>query len=193
MTVWIGNFAACREYGFEEKDEKMTDKGKNVDSVKNDLIFLLLKAGMFAALLAVTFWFVFGIYRCSDDVMSPAFKDGDLVVYYRMQKQYHPSDTVVIEKNEKKQIRRIVAGAGDQVDMTEEGLKINGNLQQEKGIFCEIFPLEGGIMFPVTIGEGEYFVLGDNRIKAEDSRIYGVVSNREIQGSVITLIRRRGL
>lgn len=48
-------------------------------------------------------------------------------------------------------------------------------------------------MFPVTIGEGEYFVLGDNRIKAEDSRIYGVVSNREIQGSVITLIRRRGL
>lgn len=101
MTVWIGNFAACREYGFEEKDEKMTDKGKNVDSVKNDLIFLLLKAGMFAALLAVTFWFVFGIYRCSDDVMSPAFKDGDLVVYYRMQKQYHPSDTVVIEKNEK--------------------------------------------------------------------------------------------
>ena len=138
------------------------------------------------------FLFVFGIYRCDDNMMAPAFKDGDLAVYYRLQNVYQSSDIVVVEKNREMQIRRIVAVSGDSVEITADGLKVNGYLQQESGIYMETLPYTEGISFPLTVGEDEYFVLGDNRTNAKDSRIYGTVSKEEIKGTVITLLRHRG-
>lgn len=167
------------------------EKEKEI-SIKEDLLFLVLKILIFIALLAVTFLFIFGICRISDNMMSPAFKDGDLAVYYRLQKEFQPSDTVVMEKDGDVQVRRIIAAAGDEVNLTEEGLEINGYLQQESGIYTETLPYTEGISFPITLEENEYFVLGDNRSEAKDSRIYGVVKKEEIKGTVITLLRHRG-
>lgn len=161
-------------------------------SIKEDVIFLLLKIAIFLILLLIMFLFVFGIYRCDDNMMAPAFKDGDLAVYYRLQNVYQSSDIVVVEKNREMQIRRIVAVSGDSVEITADGLKVNGYLQQESGIYMETLPYTEGISFPLTVGEDEYFVLGDNRTNAKDSRIYGTVSKEEIKGSVIVLLRHRG-
>ncbi|EJT6492965.1 signal peptidase I [Clostridium perfringens] len=171
----------------------MSEKNLKQDTIKDELLFLILKIAIFIALLSITFLFIFGIYRCNNNMMSPAYKDGDLAIYYRLQKDYKPLDTVVVEKDGEKQIRRIIAKAGDAVDITDKGLKINGYFQQENEIYTETFPYKEGILFPVTIGEGEYFVLGDNRTNAKDSRIYGTVKEKEIKGLVMTLIRKRGL
>lgn len=170
----------------------MKQEEKKEISVKDDVLFLVVKIFIFVGLLAILFLFIFGICRCSDDMMSPAFKDGDLAVFYRLQKEFQPSDTIVIEKDGETQVRRIIAKAGDEVDLTEDGLKINGYLQQEKEIYAETLPYTEGISFPITVKEGEYFVLGDNRTNAKDSRIYGTVKQEEIKGVVITLLRRRG-
>lgn len=167
-------------------------KQEKETSIKEDLLFLGLKIFIFVALLAVTFFFIFGICRISDNMMDPAFKDGDLAVYYRLQKEFHPSDAVVLEKNGKTQVRRIIAVAGDTVNLTEEGLEINGYLQQEQDIYTKTLPYKEGIAFPVTVGQDEYFVLGDDRTSAEDSRMYGMIKKEEIKGTVITLLRRRG-
>lgn len=161
-------------------------------SIKEDVLFLLLKIAIFLILLLIMFLFVFGIYRCDDNMMAPAFKDGDLAVYYRLQNVYQSSDIVVVEKNREMQIRRIVAVSGDSVEITADGLKVNGYLQQESGIYMETLAYTEGISFPLTVGEDEYFVLGDNRTNAKDSRIYGTVSKEEIKGTVITLLRHRG-
>ena len=171
--------------------EEMTEQKKSA-SLKEDILFLVLKLLIFLVLIAVMIFFVFGIYRCSDNMMSPAFKDGDLAIYYRLQKEVHPSDTVIIEKDGETQIRRIIAKPGDSVEITADGLKINGYLQQETGIYTETLPYTEGISFPITLEENEYFVLGDNRSEAKDSRIYGVVKKEEIKGTVITLLRHRG-
>lgn len=170
----------------------MKQEEKKEISVKDDVLFLVVKIFIFVGLLAILFLFIFGICRCNDDMMSPAFKDGDLAVFYRLQKEFQPSDTIVIEKDGETQVRRIIAKAGDEVDLTEDGLKINGYLQQEKEIYAETLPYTEGISFPITVKEGEYFVLGDNRTNAKDSRIYGTVKQEEIKGVVITLLRRRG-
>lgn len=161
-------------------------------TIKEDVLFLVLKAAVFLILLAIMFLFVFGICRCSDNMMAPAFKAGDLVIYYRLQKEYKPSDMVVIEKDGEMQIRRIVAKSGDRVDITAERLEINGYIQQETGIYTETLPYTEGITFPLTLGKDEYFVLGDNRTIAKDSRIYGTVERGEVKGMVITLLRHRG-
>lgn len=170
----------------------MKKENQRQASIKDDILFLVLKITIFIALLAVTFMVIFGICRCSDNMMSPSFKDGDLAIYYRLQKDYQPSDTVVIEKDGEVQIRRIIAKSGDEVNMTADGLKINGYLQQETNIYTETLPYTEGISFPITVGEDEYFVLGDNRTNAKDSRIYGTVKKEEIKGTVIALLRRRG-
>ena len=169
----------------------MTEQKKSA-SLKEDILFLVLKLLIFLVLIAVMIFFVFGIYRCSDNMMSPAFKDGDLAIYYRLQKEFRPSDTVIIEKDGETQIRRIIAKPGDSVQITADGLKINGYLQQETGIYTETLPYTEGISFPITLEENEYFVLGDNRSEAKDSRIYGAVKKEEIKGTVITLLRHRG-
>ncbi|MDU8846721.1 signal peptidase I [Clostridioides difficile] len=169
-------------------------KNKEIkNSIKGDLLFLGLKIIIFLSILSMAFLFVFGIFRCNDDTMSPVFKDGDLAVYYRLQKDYQTTDAIVIEKDGECQIRRIIAKEGDTVDITDKGLKINGYLQQESGIYTETLPYKEGIQFPITLGKDEYFVLSDNRTNAKDSRIYGTVKEKEIKGFIMTLIRRRGL
>ena len=167
-------------------------KEENRNLIKQEFIFLILKAIGFVGFLAITFLLIFGISRCNDNMMSPALKDGDIAVYYRLEKEYSPTDVVVLEKDGEIQVRRIIAKGGDKVDITENGLLINGYAQQEKDIFTDTLPYTEGITFPITLKKDEYFVLGDNRSQAKDSRIYGAVKAKEIKGSVITLIRRRG-
>ena len=163
------------------------------DSIKDDLLFLLMKIAILAILLIITFVFIFGISRCNDNSMSPSFKDGDLAIYYRLQKDYNIGDVVVVEKDDEVQIRRIIAKAGDKVEITEDGMKINGYLQNEINIYEETLPYVEGVTFPLEVLENEYFVLGDSRSNAKDSRIYGTVKKEEIKGGVMTLIRRTGL
>lgn len=166
---------------------------KRKDSIKNDVWFLLIKIGFLAVLLIITFSFIFGISRCSDNSMNPSLKEGDLAFYYRLQKEYNVSDVIVIEKDDEVQIRRIIAKSGDKVDITEEGLKINGYLQKEKNIYEETLPYLEGITFPIVVPDNEYFVLGDDRNNTKDRRIYGTIKKEEIKGGVMSFIRRRGL
>lgn len=171
----------------------MKEKNVKKNPLIQDILLLLLKVGILAAVFAVLFLFVFGIARCGDPSMSPAVKDGDLVLYYRLDKDYVQNDVVVYKRNGNTEIRRIAAVAGDTVDISEEGLIINGSLQQESGIYEDTQRYEEGIEFPVTLQEGEIFLLGDAREHSTDSRIYGPVKASDTEGTVITIVRRRGI
>jgi signal peptidase I len=86
-----------------------------------------------------------------------------------------------------------VAQGGDVVDLNEEGqLLVNGNVQQEE-IFYETEAPVSGQAFPYTVEEGSYFILCDYRTASVDSRTYGAVSKNDLDGKVITLLRRRGI
>lgn len=173
--------------------DKLQDNKNKKTSLKNDIIFLLFKIFIFIAIFVVIFFFIFGIARSGDQAMYPSIKDGDVAVYYRLQNNFVAGDVVVVKKGDTTEIRRIVAVPFDTVDITEDGLKINGYLQQESGIYAETLPYVEGIKFPLKLGANEYFVLADKRTNTMDSRIYGAVYKNEIKGSVITLIRRRGI
>ena len=162
------------------------------EKIRKEVKFLLGRIFIFLFILWIMFFQLFGIMRCEDSMMEPAFHNGDLAIYNRMQKKYDIEDTIVIKKDGKLQVMRIIAAQGDKVDMTKDGIKINGYLQRQNEMDTKTFPYKEGITFPITVKKDEFFVLGDNREHSTDSRIYGTVKKAEIKGNIITLLRRRG-
>ena len=157
-----------------------------------DIIYLLAKIGVIVLVVFALFTFVFGLIPVTDDDMDPAFHPGDLTMVYRLDKRYKQFDAIAVYVDGEPQIRRVVAVPGDTVDMSPDGLMINGSLQQEPSNDARTLPYEEGIAFPITLAEDEIFVLGDARQGAEDSRVYGAVKKSDTLGKVMALLRRRG-
>ena len=163
-------------------------------SVLRDMVFLLMKIAVIVIAFVALFTFLFGFERHQEPSMAPSIKDGDLVVFYRYTKiGFLPQDVIVLTHNGQRQVRRVIAIAGDIVDITEDGLKVNGALQQEQDIYLKTERYEDGVYFPLSVPDGYVFVLGDSRPGATDSRIYGPVSIDDTLGKVMAVIRRRNI
>ena len=160
-------------------------------SVFHDLGMLALKIGVFIVIAIILFTFVYGFHYNSEPGMNPAIKDGDLVLYYRLNKDYDARDLALVNFGGETQVRRVIASAGDTVDITADGLFINGSLQQEQEIFEDTELYIDGPPFPMTIGPNQIFVLGDSREHATDSRLYGPIDKEDTLGKAITILRRR--
>ncbi|MCL2775515.1 MAG: signal peptidase I [Oscillospiraceae bacterium] len=163
------------------------------NSLLREMAALFVKIAVISGIAVILFTFVYGLYYNVDPDMNQSVKDGDLAMYYRWDKNYHAGDLVVLTFQGNKQIRRVIASSGDTVDITEDGLIINGALQQEQGIYQKTQRYADGVSFPVTLGEGQIFVLGDARTNAVDSRVYGPVNVGDTHGKVIAVLRRRNL
>lgn len=176
-----------------EKPEEPSkpSKKQEADAFWKDFLFLIMKIGFICLFFYAIFSFLFGITRVKDMEMTSSVREGDIVVYNRLEKDYLWWDCVAVEYNGQVQIRRVVATGGDTVDITEEGLKVNGYLQSERYITEQTRRYAEGIEFPITLAEGQIFVLGDARYDATDSRIYGPLNVKDTLGKVMLVVRRR--
>lgn len=158
-----------------------------------EILYLLIKIAAVLVIAAALFTFVFGAIRYNDENMAPAIREGDLVFFYRLDKDYIAADELLMKYNGAWQIQRVVAVAGDTVDISGEGLLINGALQQESYVYTDTLRYESEVEFPLTLAEGEVFVLSDDRENAADSRIFGPVRIADTYGTVAAVFRRRNL
>lgn len=175
----------------EVQEQENQEIKKVQPSLMQDILALLIKIFLVLTLFSLVFTFIFGIFTSEDLTMRPAVQDADIIIYYRLTNDYKESDLIVLEYEGKQQIRRVIAIAGDTVDITDEGLFINDHIiidqnNQETLLYTE------GVEFPLTVPEDHVFVLGDNRMDALDSRMYGTVAIEDVLGRVSTLIRHRG-
>lgn len=158
-----------------------------------DILAFLTKLAVIALAAWVLLGWVFGLAVMEGEDMYPRLRDGDLMLYYRLQKEYHIGDVVTFTRDGTRYTARIVAQGGDTVDMTAEGtLLVNGSAQSEE-IFYLTQPAEEGTALPCTLPEDSFFLLGDFRTQATDSRHYGPVTREELDGKVITIVRRRSI
>lgn len=140
---------------------------------------------------ALIFTFLYGFHRVTEPSMSPMVKTGDLTLFYRLNKKYEIGDMLLLDFQGERYIQRVVAKAGDTVDIEEGNLVVNGSIQQEPEIYQETWRYDNSITFPLTVGANQVFVLGDARDGATDSRIFGAVDVENTLGRAITVIRRR--
>ena len=163
-------------------------------SQMRSLHFSLLSIMIIIILVWLMLGVVFGIMKAPSNDMSPRIDYGDLILYFRMDNKYDINEVVVLNKNDTVYLGRVIAVGGDIVNITDEGnLIVNGNVLNEPRIFYSTPRYENYEDFPQTVPEGEYFILVDRREGGEDSRYYGMVTSKEIKGSVVTLIRRNNL
>ena len=122
--------------------------------------------------------------------MEPMLQDGDNLIVDKI--TYHfkaPQrfDIIVFPfqyKEDTYYIKRIIGLPGETVQITGEGtIDIDGEVLEE-GYGREVIRDPGNAYSPVTLGEDEYFVLGDNRNNSSDSRSssVGLIHRKDIIG-----------
>ena len=152
-----------------------------------------LKAIVIVALGYALLNYVFGFAAMNGESMYPRVRDGDLLIFYRLPDTLSIGDVVTFTRDGTRYVGRIVAKGGDKVEITSEGrLLINDNAQTEE-IFYATQPHENDPAYPLQISEQSLFLLCDMRTNAVDSRDYGEVRLDELDGKVITVLRRRGI
>lgn len=158
---------------------------------------LIVTALALAVCVIGTFGFLIGIDRVSGNSMYPYLNYGDWVVYSRqLGSGIHRDEVVVFEKNGENLVKRVAGLPGDTVEISETGgrVVVNGIEVQENYVTLtgssgkETASRMGQ---PLTVMDGQYLMLGDNRgisIDSRDSRI-GTVPRENILGKVILVIR----
>ena len=123
----------------------------------------------------------------SGNSMEPTLKNRELLllnkINYRKDniKRY---DIVVIKRDNKEIIKRVIGLPGETVEYRNNTLYINGH--EEKNKYNEDtndFTLKE-ICNCDVIPENQYLVLGDNRKVSADSRMFGLFDKKEIEGNV---------
>ena len=177
-------------------DEDRQGSNDNTALIRGHIYSALLRTAALAVVLILIDLYLFGALTVPDNDMFPQIRAGDLAVYYK-QGSLARKDAVIYKTHEGLKAGRIAAAPGDTVSRTDTGLlEINGilqTIQEREGIFYGTEISAVGSEYPVKLEAGEYFILGDNRSSAVDSRIAGIVSSDDIQGVVFILIRRQGV
>jgi signal peptidase I len=115
----------------------------------------------------------------SGDSMMDTLHDGDNLIVDKLSYRFSEPDRfdIVIfpyrHAEETYYIKRIIGLPGETVQIDEEGkIYINGEVLEES-YGREIIKEEhrGIASHPITLGEDEYFVMGDNRNNSSDSRL----------------------
>ena len=186
--------------GQPRSDEQLKKKLRRSERSVRDYQYFLLRLIILLLLLWVLFFKLIGVIRMPTGDMYPRIDAGDLVMFYRLDTNPNAQDVVALRRTvptlsgEQTMVLRVVAVAGDTVEVTETGfLKINGNVMDERNIFYPTPRYENYVEYPLTLEEGECFALADSRNGGTDSRFFGPVLNSEILGTVITIVRRNAL
>lgn len=167
-------------------------KRRDALNIKLGYLDLLVRICIFAIVGWLLFTQVFLIAQAKGQGMFPSIKDGDLLISFRMQREYMQNDVVTYEVEGKRYTGRIAALETDVVTIDESGkLLVNGTPQDGEILYPTYNT--GELKYPYRVPEGCAFIMGDYRTQTKDSRNFGSVPMKDIEGKVITILRRRSL
>ncbi|WP_240610900.1 signal peptidase I [Ammonifex thiophilus] len=149
----------------------------------------IIESLVIAVILAVVIRaFILQPFYIPSGSMIPTLLQGDRILVAKFAywfKDPQRGDIIVFHyplNPRKDYIKRVIGVGGDVVELRDNHLYINGHLTPEPYLPPgTVFPDYG----PVKVPPGCYFVLGDNRMNSEDSRVWGMLERRYIIGKAI--------
>ena len=136
------------------------------------------------AILVATLWMP--VLQITGASMAPTLVDGQFVVAVK-KSEFQTGDITAFYYNNKILIKRVIASAGDWVDISENGdVYVNGVLLEEPYIKEKSLG-ECNIELPYQVPDGKVFVMGEDRAVSLDSRTtaVGPVSKEQVLGRVV--------
>lgn len=119
--------------------------------------------------------------RVDGDSMNKTFKNGDILILYKLSK-INRFDVIVLheEKDNEKIIKRVIGMPGDTVAIKDGEIYINDEKIDDEYAYGMTSDYDR-----ITLKSDEYFILGDNRLISKDSRYFGPIKEKEIKGKVV--------
>lgn len=122
--------------------------------------------------------------------MIPTLYRGDRIIVSKLSYKFHPpqrGDVVVFHyplDPKKTYVKRLIGLGGETVLLMGGKLFVNGKMVPEPYLPPDTSFSDYG---PVNIPPGSYFMLGDNRMNSEDSRVWGLLEQKFIIGKALAL------
>lgn len=165
-------------------------KKNRVGSVMRELLGWLFYILIIIGLTYLIITYVGQRTRVSGSSMEATLSDGDNLIVdklsYRFQDPKRFDIVVFPYKYEENTyyIKRIIGLPGDTVQVKDGYTYINGELLESDIYGAEVMIEAGTASEPITLGEEEYFVLGDNRNHSLDSRdpSVGILKREDLIG-----------
>ena len=132
------------------------------------------------------FTFVMPVVKYYGNSMSPTLNDGQILIVNKMA-EIEAGDIIAFYYNNKVIVRRVVATGNNQISIDVFGtVSVNGKVLDEPYIENKTLG-QCNLDFPYNIPANSYFVLGDNRDIAMDSRLseIGAVTEDRLIGKVV--------
>ncbi len=135
-------------------------------------------------LVLYALFYVFPPYMVSGDSMNNTLTDKAMGFGMRFVEPDH-GDIIVFSNNMTRgndYIKRVIGVPGDTVKLQGKQVYVNGELLTEDyAYFDPKSSVPEGYYLEVTLGDDEYFVMGDNRCHSTDSRSIGVIHRDDIK------------
>jgi signal peptidase I len=144
----------------------------------------MLETLLLAAILFLVINTLTGRYQVHGQSMEPSLHNGQYLIASKVTYWLYPperGDVIVLEPPNRSgdvpYIKRVIGLPGDLVEVREQRVWVNGIALNEP--YINEPPNYPGNW---VVGEGEYFVLGDNRNNSSDSHSWGMLSGDSILG-----------
>ena len=143
------------------------------------------------AIFAVVYLFLFQPHQVEGRSMVPNFQNGEYILTDKISYRYHEperGDVVVFHSPQDARIdfiKRVIGVPGDSVEVRQGYVYLNNQKLEEAfinepGRVSQGRFLREGVV--AEIPDGQYAVMGDNRLHSSDSREWGLVSGEMIVG-----------
>ena len=170
----------------KDRQEEIEEEKPNV---MRELLGMLVYVGIVLVITFLIITFVGQRTHVSGESMENTLDDGDQLIVDKLTYRFHDParfDIIVFPfryKDNTYYIKRIIGLPGETVQIVDGEIYINGELLEES-YGREVMQDAGLAAEPITLGDDEYFVLGDNRNYSSDSRDPSValIHRKEIIG-----------
>ena len=138
-----------------------------------------------AVVIFLLFQFVVGYSVITGDSMEGTLHAGDVVFYTRLFNPCERDDIVVFaEPDGDFVVKRIVAVAGDLIDIRDGVFYVNGIAESRENVIGPTIGENLALTYPMRVPEGSVFIMGDNRPGSVDSRMYGMIKISSVSATL---------